>query len=599
MYTRRFAPLQSRARKQSILAFDVEGVAPGGFVCGSIATETEAWFFTDRQDMLAALLDRAHCGAVLVAHNAEYDLSVLTDGQLAGWELLYMEGRLLSAVKRDHHNHVWRVTDSRNLFPGFSVRQMGDVVGLPKLELPADLMDRISRITSWSAFSPAEQDTLSAYNIRDSMIVLYAVNWLQDVLLSLGGQLSGTIAGCAMDVFRRSYLKGQWDTPCQEINDFCRQAYYGARNEPLVYGQVQPVNMYDFISLYPSVQSTIDFPEPDYLDMEPSPRSFAQFDKRQGIADVMIDVPDTDIPPLPVRIQGRLFFPTGRLHGCWTLSEIRHALNHGCSLVNTSWVLSGIRSFNPFSDFINNLFSVRHALKDAGDAREKIIKFLLNASYGRYGIRSDNPLQRLTGITPDTDYSKLQGAHLVEMCGQPYAMVDLTSDYQPLYAAVILAAHISAGARIRLHQQMLLSARDTQYVDTDSVFTAGHLVTGDRLGDMRLEQSGVTVNIIGPKEYIVSRAGQVIDYRAKGIPRSVALEYLKEGHTTYRTPVTVNEAIRYHDVPGRWKVRGKRRGNDLPKRAFLAPLAGQDFLATRPWVYPELQQALAQWNLNL
>lgn len=585
-----FKPLSKAAKTQSIAAFDCEGVGGGtGFVCGTVVSEAETAFFTSRSDMLRYITSRQLAGHLIFAHNLDYDLALLTGGDLRKWELLYADTRLITATVRDSRKHKWTFADSRNLFTGFSVDMLGKVIGVPKLELQADIMGQLIHGATWSDLDLWQQKELREYNVRDATVVLLAVMWLQHELLSLGGQLGTTIAGCTMDLFRRSYLKTQWDTPDQATNDLFRGSYYGARTEPYRMGELSDLNGYDFTSLYPSVQATAAFPHPAYMSMQVSPRSLSIIDDYEGMAQCTVEVPESHVPVLPMRYDGKLFFPTGRLTGCWPLVELRHALSRDVKLVSVDWLFYSRVSFNPFAEFIDDLFSRRLSYKNANDTRERIFKLLLNSAYGRFGIRGDGVLQRLVAVPPDCDWSNYAGGTFTMYDGWPYVIQPLSVERQPAYCCVPIAAQIAAAARVRLHTYLSLESDYLAYTDTDSIFTSRELPTGTGLGELKEEFSHACAHIHGAKEYELVQGDGSRVQRVKGIPASLRTDYLAGRRVHFQSPVTIKEALSTHDQPGRWKDRFKVRLDTIPKRQVVGPLAPELLWSpTVAWDWPLL-----------
>lgn len=396
-----------------------------------------------------------------------------------------------------------------------------------------------------------------------------------------------------MDVFRRHYLTDWWPTPDPALQDFCRPAFYGARTEPYRLGVVENVNVYDANSLYPSVQSTIKLPDPRALTFDTSPSGFAVVDCFEGVAQAVIDVPEMYSPPLPQRSVGRLFFPTGRIAGCWPLVEIRHALASNARLVQLDWVFYSTRSFNPFADFLNALFDLRSTLRQAGDEKQRILKALLNAAYGRYGVHSDGRLTKLVAYDPDVPEDEYAGGEIKDYGGRLYVLHPVGWGHTPGYANVFFAANISAGARIRLHRDLLLSGEMTCYCDTDSVMTYGHLPTGSGLGEMRCEHEGIDALIAAPKEYQLTLHGREVVTHVKGVPLGLREAYMATGQVRFRSPVGIKEAMQSHHTAGEWLLRSKTRGTAVSKRKVTGsdPLSSQAYL-TEPWDQAELRAAL-------
>ena len=596
----RFTPLKRSAKPRKVAAFDTEGDGdPGGFLCGAVVSEAGRYLFYDPAEMLAYLTSPPLRDHWLVAHNLEYDLAVLTGGDLTMLSCLFVDARLLVAETQDGHGHKWKFIDSTNLFPGCTVAQLGEMLGIPKMDAPPLLADLVEGKMIIADLSQDRRDRLTAYNLRDAEIVYRSVMALQEELLRLGGMLQITVAGCSMDLFRRAYLQQSWPTPHAGLNSLCRGAYYGARTEPYALGYAAGVNGYDVSSLYPSIQRSLDFPHPGRLTMELATSEPYHRLTRPGCSQVAVHVPDQAVPPLPSRQGRHLYFPTGDLHGIWTHNELLHACECGARITALDWSLSATESFNPFRGFIDDLYArkVLHASDDP--VRAALYKLMLNSSYGRYGVSPDSSLTTLFPIRPDTDWDALAGSELHLINGWPYALTPVGEERQPAYSYTLMAAYISAGARISMQQRLSGAASMMIYTDTDSLWLQGETATSDGIGGLRQIEENVDLWVVAPKEYAVFSGESLIQAHAKGIPESLRLLYLQQGVAEFQSPVGIREAARTHHRVATWVDRLRHRQYAVPKRApIIPPGAPPRLCSTRPWTVPELD-SLAQGSSRL
>ena len=585
-----FIPLSRDAKHRKIAAFDTEGTGqPGSFVCGALASDLGDYIFTNPSELLRALTAPELRGYWLFAHNLEYDLGVLSGGDLTPFSILFTETRILYAETQDPHGHKWRLCDSGNVFPRQSVADLGRLVGLDKIELPAHLFEHLKSGRPLSELTQAERDLVTGYCLTDARIVYLALELLQEELLSLGGCLKTTIAGCSMDLFRRKYLSEPWPVPHPGINNLARQGYYGARTEPYRLGRVNDVNAYDINSLYPSVQRDVEFPHPGFLSWYTSPPDVARMLGQPGLSQCKLWVPEADPPPLPARVGSRLYFPSGELTGVWPHNELVHALDCGVKLLNVDWSLVSWRSFNPFAEFIDDLYKRRMLHASDGDMRVHTFKLLLNSAYGRYGVNPEHPLSVLMPVPPDPDWATFQGGELRIIENRLYSLMPAEGARQPHYCNVPIAAYITAGARIRMHQELSRVVDDLVYTDTDSLFIQGSLPVGSGLGEMKQEHAGMDLWIVAPKEYAIWRGEQLIEAHAKGIPEDLRLVYLETGQALFDRPLNIREAGRRGLSPATWVEQLKKRRRQTPKRApDLWGSQGQGYYRTRPWSLQEL-----------
>jgi len=590
-----FKPIHSKARQRRVVAFDIEGAGgEGGFVCGAIATGNVIEFYEERAPMWRALLRHGRGGAWLFAHNLEYDLPVVAGRELLDGSLIFKQDGMLWA-DYPFQDHRVRIFDSLNLFPRWSVADMGRMVGLPKLETSDGLMALLTRPRGWAGLDRASQQTVRAYCMRDAEIVQRAVEALQEEALSIGGELKPTIAGISMDVFRRRFHRWPYPALDEAQNLAARPAFYGGRVENFAVGQVPHVNMYDANSLYPAVQAGGRFPHPSHLCYEDQPRPDGGYWKWQGIAEVTVTAPPSFIPPLPYRHLGRLFFPTGRMRGAWPLSELRAARERGAVIESVEWVVGTDVTFNPFEDFVETLYARRQGYLAEGNARHALLKLILNSLYGRFGLNPDHALYRLIRLPQTPDWSALRGYTTSEWNDEVVAYGEMPSWGMPSYVNVLFAAQIASDARLRLTSALLGEGERAIYCDTDSLLTTGALPVGEGLGEWRQQMSDGTADIIGLKEYSLHNEVMGDRYVAKGVPSRAMKEYLRDGSARFKRALRVREAIASGRNPSEWVETLRTRGQVFPKRRLesAAKHARGEPCLTFAWRAEELPELLA------
>ena len=590
MQPRWFKPLKRKARSFAVLGFDVEGSGKeGGFVCGSIVGEFVSHFFTDRADMWKALLYYASEGYWCFALNLEYDLPIVAGPAFWEGDMLFTEGGILWADFKVKERRA-RFYDAANLFPRFSADKLGSMVQIPKLIVDPGVKLRLARAEAWASFTPEEQYMLERYNLRDSEIVYKAVDNLQDLAHYLGGELHATLAGVSMDIYRRAYHRFPWLALGEETNRLARPAFYGGRVEPFRVGVVPGVSLYDITSLYPFAQRQTRFTHPNHLKMLLYPPLSGSWLLWEGVVACRVWVPDGFIPPLPSRVESRLFFPTGELSGVWTIREIVFAILQGCRLTQVDWVLGSPVVFNPFERFVDQLFALRQTYLIDNPVRANLVKLILNSLYGRFGLNPYSPLTKMVPILEDTDLLPLQGYRTRELAGYLVAYGEVKTARLPAYVNALFAAQVTAEGRIMLQEGLQLAGQDAVYCDTDSVMTTGQIPTGDDLGDFRLVAGPLRADLIGPKEYALEDIYGSTKAVVKGIPEALAHEYMVKGFARFSRALSVREAYNSGGQPAEWVETFKGRGSAVPKRAVVSgdtlPDPGYQF--TRPWTASEL-----------
>jgi hypothetical protein len=572
-----FKPLHGVPRAYDVLAFDIEGSGePDGFACGALVGDVVYSFFTDRVQMFKAILEYADDGYRIFSHNLQYDLPVLEGDDFPSGSLVFSRYNLLWASYRRGRRKV-RLYDSQNLFPRYRVSSLGALVGTPKGELPEGLLRRLARGEGWSSFLRPDQELIRKYCARDAQIVYLAVSLLQDVVLSMGGQLAATLAGVSMDIYRRRYHKWPWKSMGPATNQMARGAYYGGRVENFAVGEVEHVNMYDVTSLYPAVQSVVDFPHPNHTRLEMGPGCKAALASWAGVCRATVEVKESFIPPLPYRSASRLFFPFGEITGEWTLLELRRALASGVRLRSIDWVLGSPVTFNPFGEWVHTLFGVRQAYLQEGKPQANLVKLILNSLYGRFGLNPEGGLYELVRMDGDFDFEAHPGYVSHALNGHLFAYTQMPVTRYPDYVNVLFAAQVAAGGRSVLLDQLEAQGEDAIYCDTDSIITRGTIATGDGLGDWRPQMIDGKADLIGPKEYAAFNRYMEAIYHAKGIPERVAKEYFETGAARFFRALPIREAIARGKNPSVWVETYKARRHVVPKR-WAAP----------PWVASRL-----------
>lgn len=585
-----FKPLRSEASPRKILAFDIEGTGErDGFICGAVVGESVNAFYTDPERMYRDLRAYALDGYWVYAHNLQYDLPILEGERFPQGELLFTRDRLLWAKYRQG-KRVGRFFDSGNLFPRHSVSAIGEMVGYPKDDLPVEILRDLARGRKLHSFQPGTREIIRHYCMRDAEIVYFGVFMLQELSLALGGQLMPTISGISMDLFRRKYHKYPWPVVGPETNKLCRPAFYGGRVENFVLGQVEGANMYDITSLYPFVQSRVSYPHPNHLRLDIAPGLNGPFWRGEGVLYAQVRIPDTFVPTLPYRYNKRLFFPVGSMRGTWTILELKRALAWGAVLERIEWVLWSPVVFNPFQDFVSDLFSMRSYYLERKEGQANLVKLILNSLYGRWGLNPHGGLYQMVNLENEMDLEKMGGYTTHNLYGHLVAFGPLEVKRQPDYVNVMIAAQVASAARLYLLDELIHQGEDLLYCDTDSILTRGEIQTSPGLGGWRVEMQNGRADMIGLKEYALHNAMTGTRYVAKGVPRSVAAEYIQTGTARFFRALGIREALREGRLPSTWIETFKTHQTEFPKRypltSWQAP--GLSYSPTRPYQAREL-----------
>ena len=382
--------------------------------------------------------------------------------------------------------NTWHFIDSYWLFRD-KLSKIGESIGIKKVD--EDKRKTPEETRKYYAETPLE--TLIPYNKVDCEILWKAVAQFEQEVMSLGGQLQQTIASTAMNLFRRSYLKQTIHTS-EVANQIALKSYYASRVE-VFERAATGFKIYDINSSFPY---SMTFPLPGNLIAMGVGLPDEDSDSCLYVADVTIEVPDMEIPPLPFRTptDSRVFFPTGRWRSWLTSTDIRLALREGCILHK----VHECYQYEPFDDFSRYATEI-YALRSASTTpfRKLLLKYLLNSLYGKM---AESLLKQEMLINPseeEMDREKLQMLQPGVWLREKEAAIS--------HRHVIVSSIITALSRRHLYdyaKMCIAQGCPILYCDTDSVASRAELPTDDkRLGALKLEKRMTWAEFVAPKIY--------------------------------------------------------------------------------------------------
>jgi len=502
-----------------IAAFDVEtwGDNLNTFRMGSIMKDNEIMVFWNKKEMADYLKTKYMSRYMAFATNLGFDWNALFNLE-DDWDLLYNGSRLIRTTFRPNHTSQY---DTMNLAPDMSVKKMGKSLGLPKLEM--------------KDFAMASDEEIKEYNIRDTEITYRWVCWFQNEVNKLGGELKPTIASTALDLWRRKYLYNDINQPSWLKNKSSYDSYYGGRVEVYKKGLMpKKFFVYDINAMYPFVMLKTAFPDINYLKFNKK-NDLEYISEYEGCASVSIYVPPSYIPMVPYRHMERLLFPCGFLNGVWTNTELRYAMDNGCAVNKIYWNLYSDREEYYFTDFITDLYQKRMEYKKDNMPEEKVVKRLMNGSYGKFATKINKKGSGiLRAINDNTKLEDLIGAMVYD---NKFYVKRLNKI--PVYIMPLISSYITAESRILLHKYLIKN--EVYYCDTDSLFTPDTMDTSSLLGDLKLEYTARTGWIFGNKMYYLftdEKNNPII--KCKGIPYSELDVFYSELFDKLNDKITIN-----------------------------------------------------------
>ena len=416
-----------------------------------------------------------------------------------------------------------------------SLEELGKIINCPKSNKPS-FLGEVPK-------NPIEEKELRDYNEQDCLISLSFLEWFQNQINNLGGELKITIASCSIDIWKRKYNNM---VICKEdyilkkrgidvnIKDKIFKAYYGGRTEVLKRGYVENLYYYDFNSLYPSVMLN-ELPLPNSVQYFKS-GSLAEIMNREGVSHVKVINDTNELPLLPYR-DGKLIFPKGEFKGWYTHIELRTALKHGYTVLKVYETISYSLMITPFARFVDDMFNKRKQAKKKADSSQLIFKLIMNALYGKFGERRHNKTVHFDLSKMDKiETEKLQNEHFennvsINSSGKGYYTEE--EECTSNHVLPIWPVYVTALARIKLWEKARLL--DPYYMDTDSIITKELLPSSKELGELELEYHIDRGIFIKPKMYYFKDGDKEI-VRLKGVPR-INIEQFKK--------ILAGESVRY------------------------------------------------------
>lgn len=401
---------------------------------------------------------------------------------------------------------------------------------------------------------------LRDYNRRDCEILYRGIDRFQAELLELGGYLKPTIASSALMLFRARFLRQTVPTN-EALNVYARQAYVASRVEVLA-KTCGPAGYFDVNSSFPY---SMTLPQPGLLKGITDKFS----EKTLGLVRAKVTVQPQPIPPLPVRVQGRVFFPTGTFERWFDSADLLLLLESGGTLERVHEVVE----FEPFTDlaeYVETIYELRRTEKDP--FRRLVYKYLMNALYGKFGEGEEKESLVLhpTHVPPCPNSCEAGACTCVRML---FPGAFLVKKFMPAaHAHVPISAHITALSRA-LITRALWQSDHPSYTDTDSLVTSSDLPVSDELGSLKREKLIRSGEFLAPKLYRLTHAadcdcgcdGAKVEVRAKGFPRLKETQFnaLRDGD-----PVEVERMVRIRELyrGGETRPRTARDAVDPTKR---------------------------------
>jgi hypothetical protein len=408
------------------------------------------------------------------------------------------------------------------------------------------------------------------YNNQDTLVLYQAITKLQDAVKDLGGEMRATAASTAMDLFRRQFLKQPLE-PYHDHHEFYRECYYGGRVEIFDMNRRTDVKLFDINSLYPHA-CTFPLPVKIFDNDWTEETLFEHFeDPNYGVfAECLVRVPDyCNIPPLPVRREGKLIFPVGQFWGHWASPDLRNLLLVGGTIEQVK--RSHRFRCEPIAkEMMETLYRAR--LDKERPEMGLGAKLVMNAWYGKTGQKEERDSFVFYPSKEDLNEEWTWD------CKDPDH--DMWVSYYKKYESHILphiAAFVTATAR-SIHYPYLLQTQDPIYCDTDCLATSSAVSTGTELGAMKLEANFDWFQAYLPKLYhgkvkgietIINRAKGFGGWNKETFEKGIVDHLSKGGAVNVKGPMKIKSLLKGGDIKPREKSSMKQIRSEYDKRVVL------------------------------
>lgn len=345
------------------------------------------------------------------------------------------------------------------------------------------LKDKLRTIGKWIGISKGNEDeseefyrdasfeTLREYNEIDCVILYRAIEAFEEALWELGGLLKMTQASCAMELFRRRFLKRNIETSSL-ANLIARESYFASRVE-VFHRECHDAWYYDINSSFPYAMT---FPIPGEMKQHVYGRMPNDYDGRIFTTDCEITVPESVLPPLPTRMDGRLFFPVGSWRGWFTSVDLELLERVGGTIGKVHETIA-FEQRDDLADYAKTLYDLRSR---SSGFMEIACKYLMNSVYGKF---AECDLKSGIEIDPPSPGSPEEGwEFLFPGCYVRTNRVNIPHEHVPI------SAHITAIGRRNLYDYMAQSS-EVHYCDTDGFSSSDQMESIEGvLGAIKLEK---------------------------------------------------------------------------------------------------------------
>lgn len=493
---------------------------------------------------------------MLVAHNSGFDARIsqsFTVLPQLGWELnRWQIGDRSLMVKWVRDGCSLQLADSTGWFP-MALAKVGSLIGTEKLDLPPFEADD----DPW--WARCERDVAI---MRTAMMLGMA--WVKEENL---GNWAPTAGSMAWNNWRHRHLTHKvFVHDDEQARTAERAAAAAGRCEAWRHGQLPAGRWseWDFPLAYPRAARDVLLPVKLLSRVQhPSAKAIAARGTRSRWL-IRAQVA-TDVPTLPVHLDGRHLWPVGRLAGWWWDDELDLAVAHGATVRAVEALRYQAQpALRQWADWI--IDQVEGDGPARTDLQRAVAKVWARALIGRFAVRYRSWEDWGPATQADTAMGMLIRAsdrklgRLFTVAGRDLGTLDEVDGEQT--APAVMSA-VMAESRIRLWHLMSQAGFDhVAYVDTDSAIV-------DNVGDARLRALSATdglhgarvkgvwdsLTVMGPRQLVVG-GGHRISGVSGHAERLSPTEWAGERFEGVEASLSAGRPNGVRITPTLWKVEG-------------------------------------------
>ena len=316
--------------------------------------------------------------------------------------------------------------------------------------------------------------------------------------------------------------------------------YFGGRTEIFKFniekGYFENLYYNDINSSYPYVMCTSIFPLSDIRYYNVFGHESIENLPSNWIGIECIVKEEMIVPYFPVRVKGKVFFPAGTKKVFLFKEEYEYLKNNFSEdefkVLKICKVYYG-QQLPIFKDYIEILYKLR--LESQSESDKFFFKILMNSLYGKF---AENPLKE--GFRMFKTYNDFieHVKEIYEECKKkPYfnksfeEFLSTFTDYEDyqnylvyrfkrksfVNSNILIAAKITALARLSLYKYMKQVNFDIVYCDTDSIISEKLIENSKDIGKMKCEMKLLKYSAFGLKEYAYINENKKFECKLKGV----------------------------------------------------------------------------------